>query len=131
MMIKVNFLPDDLIEICVEDTIDDAEWQNYQDTIWNILEEREEKSYVIANFLNATKFSPALLSEFGTGRHLKHPRLGFIVLIGGNPLVNFALTYTEHNASNAPLRIHNDRDAALEFLRMRRQFDIEVNKMRE
>lgn len=134
-MITVHFIPNDLIEVVLSDAVGAAEWQEYQDTIWNLLEEREERGYILANFLHATKFSPELLSQFGTARHLKHPRLGLIVLLGGTPLVNFALKFTEHNAAKsqagANLRIHKDRDAAIKVLLDRRELDSAASMVRK
>jgi hypothetical protein len=134
-MITVHFLPNDFIEVVMSDDINAEQWQEYQDTIWNLLEEREERGYILANFLHATKFSPDLLSQFGTARHLKHPRLGLIVLLGGSPLVNFALKFTEHNASKSGadihLRIHKDREAALKVLIDRRELDSAASMVRK
>lgn len=95
-------------------------WQQYQEMILKLLEDSEKQLYILSDFQEMQSFDPEIASEVGTAKHLSHPKLGMIVLLGGNTLSNFILVLTENRATRTKksdtLRIHKDYDRALEIL---------------
>jgi hypothetical protein len=120
-MLTHQELPDGIVEIIHTGDLDAEDWQKYQDLVLEILDSHTEKVYILSNFSGSRQFQKNLISQFGTARHLTHPHLGMLTLLGGNALQNFLAKLTELRAAKAhrdsALRIHADRDRALEVLR--------------
>lgn len=124
-MLKLNELPDGIVEIVVEGEFGPDAWKAYQDMVWDYLETHDEKCYFLLNAGSTVRVDPVILKEFGTARHLTHPRLGLIALLGTNALQQFILKLTENTAKQQNraqgLRIHTNRDAALDVLQKHKQ----------
>lgn len=126
-MFEVKTLDSGIIEVIHEGEFTIQNWRDYQETLLEMLDASSETLYILSNFSGTTIFAKEIVPEVGTARHLSHPRLGLIVLLGGNALQNFILALTEHRAqkqeSSSRLRVHKDYDRAVEVLEYQRSID--------
>jgi hypothetical protein len=85
-----------------------------------LLNATENRLYILSNFVKIESFSREIVPQVGTAPHLTHPKLGMLVLLGGNALQNFVMQLTQLRARQANrdsnLRVHTDRSRALEVL---------------
>lgn len=113
---KVKYRDDGLIEIEQGEFFSVEDWREYQRIMLEILDAAEGRTYILTDFSKTQSFDPKIAGEFGGAKHLTHPRLGMLVLLGGNTLMNFALKVTEGRAQregrNKRLRLHKDRERA-------------------
>lgn len=130
-MMTIKHRDDGLIEVRHEDFFSMDDWREYQAMMLTLLDAAEQRLYILSDFSRTPTFDPALAREMGTAQHLAHPRLGLLVLLGGNTLSNFALQVTEgraeRNGHHARLRIHTDRQRALATLRQQKALDANRN----
>lgn len=120
-MFEVKRLEDRIILVEHEGDFTYENWQEYQRVLLDLLDNSETNLYILSDFRKSTLFEPAIVAEAGTAKHLKHEKLGLIVLLGGDPLKNFVLAITENRAAQEKqserLRIHYEYDRAMEALR--------------
>jgi hypothetical protein len=132
-MFKVEEIDDQIIRIQPEDShVTKDMWQEYQRLQLELLENSDKRLYILSDFSNMESFDTKITSEVGTAKHLSHPNLGLIVLLGGSTLGNFIIMLTEHRASkqekNDVLRVHKDYNRALEALRHHRDIQRESDE---
>lgn len=134
-MLRVQNLPGDIIEIIITDVFDAQMWHDYQDLVWNTLEQSLHRRYFLLNVTDLESVDPNIIKEFGTARHLKHPLLGCIVMLGSTSLQNFLLKMTETKAAKTQgatgVLIQTDRAHALTLLEQRRQLNDEIERIQQ
>lgn len=120
MMMQVTTSPEGLTELSFEGVFTVEMWKEYQQTLLRLLDESSERLYILSDFSNVTLIERGVIMEAGTAPHLTHPRLGMLVLLGGNVLQNFILELTEKRAlrenRSDKMRVHHQRDRAVETL---------------
>jgi hypothetical protein len=120
-MLKIQTLPDGIIEISHTGIFTIEHWRDYQKSMIDMLNASDKKLYILSDFSQTERFDKEIVPEAGTAPHLVHENMGLIVLLGGNALHNFILQLTQNRArkddKDTKLRVHTDRDRALETLR--------------
>lgn len=120
-MLESSKHDDGIIEISHEGHFSDADWQEYKALMMELLDAAEGKICILSNFSKSVSFDKHLVKEVGTAKHLGHPNLGFLILLGGNSLHNFVFSLTESRAmqenKNIKMKIERDRQRALDTLR--------------
>ena len=126
-MFDVKQLDKQIIEIYYKGEVSYDTWVSYQDRLLEELDKVDHKLYILSNFSDITLFDPKIAKEVGTAKHLTHPNLGLIVLLGGNVLMNFILQLTANRAQkeekSTRVRIHKDYKRALEALTHQRNIE--------
>ena len=121
-MFTIKPMEDGIISVITNPTDFQMEhWTEYQRVMLDLLDNAEEKLYILADFRKLTKFDPKILQVAGTAQHLTHENLGMLVLLGGNAMANFALKMTEVRAERDhrgdKMRLHMDYTRAIDTLR--------------
>lgn len=119
-MLKKATLDNGIIKISHEGFFSAEHWDEYKQTMVNLLDDSNEKLYVLSDFSKTELFSKEIVPQAGTAPHLIHPNLGLIVLLGGNALHNFILQITDNRArresKDGKMRVHTDYDRAIDTL---------------
>ncbi|HEX2908485.1 MAG TPA: hypothetical protein VHO69_16555 [Phototrophicaceae bacterium] len=119
-MHQLKQLKPGIIEVIYAGEFTLQDWAEYQELMLEQLNQSSGKLYILTNFLQTTRLDKEILPLVGSAKHLTHPNLGLIVLLGGNAFQNFILLLTENRAmkeeKGSRLRIHRDYDRALEML---------------
>jgi len=124
-MFEVRQLDQQMIEIYSEGECTYKDWIEYQELVLEQLNLANHKLYILSNLSELTSFESKIVKEVGTAKHLTHPNLGFIVMVGGNKLMNFLLQVTENRAqqerSHERMRVLKNYDKALQTLNQQRE----------
>jgi hypothetical protein len=135
IMLTAQNIPGDFVEIIITEILDAQTWHDYQDLVWNTLEHSLHKRYFLLNVTDLESVDPNIIKEFGTARHLKHPLLGCIVMLGSTSLQNFLLKMTETKAARTQgatgVLIQTDRAHALTLLEKRRELNEEIERIQQ
>lgn len=127
MQIELHMDDDKILQVTASGKLDAEVWRDYKAKIYEYLEGSEEKVYILTDLSKVEGIDPNILGEFGHAPHLVHPKLGFIVLLGGTSFQQFITKITEGNALRAQraekLRVHYEREIATEWLLARRELD--------
>jgi anti-anti-sigma regulatory factor len=127
MMLSVEIVDNDILQVHIAGTVGAEEWKAYKDMLIERLDASEKPIYVLTDLSDIDNVDKSIVSEFGQAPHLTHPNLGFLVLLGGNAFQQFITKVTEGNALRLKraekLRVHYDREAAIEWLKSRRAMD--------
>jgi len=119
-MFTIKQLDEQIIEVYDSGALTYDDWGQYQKVMLDELNRVDHKLYILSNFADITHFDTKIAREAGTAKHLIHPNLGLIVLLGGSVLMNFILQITENRAQqeqkSTRLRIHKDYDRAIDAL---------------
>lgn len=119
-MFEVKTVGDQIIEIYGSGEATFENWQEYQQIMIHELHNATQTLYMLSNFSDITLFDSKIAKEVGKAKHLVHPNLGMLVLVGGNVLINFALQLAQNQAKQndnaSHLQVYKDYDQALKFL---------------
>lgn len=119
-MLKLEILPDGIVQVTHSGAFMVEDWRAYQEMLLEHLDSSDSPQYILTDFSQTARFDSGIVKEAGTARHLTHPNLGLIVLLGGNALHKFILQLTENRASKdnrgTKLRVQADRNRAIEML---------------
>jgi hypothetical protein len=112
---------DGIIEICYEGHFSAEDWEEYKVLMTKCLDEADGKICILSDFSKTPSFDAHLVKDVSTAKHLSHPNLGFLMLLGGNSLHNFIFSLASSRAmqenKDLKLRIERDREKALDTLR--------------
>lgn len=134
-MLKVEHLADGIIEISHTGLFTVEHWRDYQQTMVDMLDASDKMLYFLSDFSETERFDKEIVPQAGTASHLAHKNMGLIVLLGGNALHNFILQITQNRAKKedkgSKLRVHTDRDRAIETLNHFRKIHGNMSEMSE
>ncbi len=132
-MLSQETLDNGIIKISHSGLFTLENWNEYKQTMIDLLEASEDKLYVLSDFSETERFEKSIVPQAGTAPHLIHPNLGLIVLLGGNALHNFILQITANRASkenkDSKMRVHSDYDRAIDTLLHFRKIHGEVENI--
>ncbi len=119
-MFEIKALENGVLQVSHSGVFTVADWQEYQRLMLEQLDQTEQPLYILSDFRQTTSFHTEIIREVGTARHLIHPKLGLIVLLGGSSLTSFVLLLTEARAlkenQSEKLRVHRDYHLAMQAL---------------
>lgn len=119
-MFSITSMPNGIIHIKHHGMFTYNHWIKYQSLVMKLLDESQEVLYILSDFSKTTRFEKRVVLEAGTARHLKHEKLGLMVLYSNTTLSNFILQITLNRAHRENLddrlRIQTDYERAMQLL---------------